>query len=528
MKTPFRFIPLITAALLTSLLLQTVPGKAQLLNNAATITISAGAIVTVQGDLQLSGAGSFTNSGNIVLTGNWINNSITRGFNTATGFVSMNGVNQSIGGTALTDFNSLSIGPSARVKLLTDVTAGGFLGVTNGIVSLSSGRIILNSHKFTLNNPSPLALTSTSGYFQSETGPVPGYGSVEWKVGETVAGANYNIPFSDTLSATRMSCSFTISAQGTGTTGGIRVSTYPTNTTASPNNRPLPIGVTNLNNSAGADNAANVLDRYWMVDGINYTLRPEVLLSLSYRDREWDLTGGSTNAISENLLKAQRWNGTAWEAPLSGPLNVSTNIIQIPATRDFQGAWAFSGSNNPLPVQLVLFDAALNKENAAICEWVTASEINNDFFTLERSRDGLHFEELGRVDGAGNSTQALQYTFTDPTPFNGVTYYRLRQTDFDGQFSYSEIKTVRLQRAGLQLYPNPASDRVWISIGEVEVEEVRIVLVDATGRVTRQVQVSGLEGATHLPLDLSGLSKGVYQVMVAYGNTTETSRLVVR
>ena len=59
-------------------------------------------------------------------------------------------------------------------------------------------------------------------------------------------------------------------------------------------------------------------------------------------------------------------------------------------------------------------------------------------------------------------------------------------------------------------------------------EEVRIVLVDATGRVTRQVQVSGLEGATHLPLELSGLSKGVYQVIVTYDNITETSRLVVR
>jgi len=93
---------------------------------------------------------------------------------------------------------------------------------------------------------------------------------------------------------------------------------------------------------------------------------------------------------------------------------------------------------SPLPIELLSFTGkSVDKTN--LLEWVTTTEINNDYFTLERSSDATHFNELGTIQGAGNSNTMLYYNFTDENPLNGVNYYRLKQTDFDGSFSYSNI-----------------------------------------------------------------------------------------
>ena len=117
-----------------------------------------------------------------------------------------------------------------------------------------------------------------------------------------------------------------------------------------------------------------------------------------------------------------------------------------------------------LPVELISFQASLTQNEAVILDWSTATEINNDFFTLERSRDGVQFEEIGEVEGAGNSNQKIDYQFIDKSPYPGVSYYRLKQIDYDGKYSYSDIRSVNLVSGqGVQLFPNPVS-----SGGEIE------------------------------------------------------------
>ncbi|HRN42683.1 MAG TPA: T9SS type A sorting domain-containing protein, partial [Vicingus sp.] len=91
-----------------------------------------------------------------------------------------------------------------------------------------------------------------------------------------------------------------------------------------------------------------------------------------------------------------------------------------------------------LPIELLSFTGkSIGSSN--LLEWKTTTEINNDYFTLERSSNATHFSELGIIEGAGNSNTMLYYNFTDENPLNGVNYYRLKQTDFDGRFSYSNI-----------------------------------------------------------------------------------------
>ena len=97
--------------------------------------------------------------------------------------------------------------------------------------------------------------------------------------------------------------------------------------------------------------------------------------------------------------------------------------------------------NGMLPVKLISFNAVLNNKKVN-CTWETASEINNDYFTLERSNDGGDFESIATIKGKGNSSVASHYNFTDYAPLAGTSYYRLKQTDYDGKYTYSDIQKV--------------------------------------------------------------------------------------
>lgn len=111
----------------------------------------------------------------------------------------------------------------------------------------------------------------------------------------------------------------------------------------------------------------------------------------------------------------------------------------------------------PLGVELSSFTAEINESNDVALNWTTNSEDNNDYFTVLKSTDAIEWKELERVDGAGNSTINLSYSSLDPRPSNGINYYKLKQTDFDGQETYSNIQSVQFESDDLEVYPNPAN-----------------------------------------------------------------------
>ena len=117
-----------------------------------------------------------------------------------------------------------------------------------------------------------------------------------------------------------------------------------------------------------------------------------------------------------------------------------------------------------LPVEFLNFDADVICDEVNL-NWVTASETNNDYFTVEKSKDGKDFFEIVKIDGAGNSNSALNYSYIDYEPYNGISYYRLKQTDFDGKFSYSEMKSVNIEKVDkIVFFPNPTNDILNITI----------------------------------------------------------------
>ena len=183
-----------------------------------------------------------------------------------------------------------------------------------------------------------------------------------------------------------------------------------------------------------------------------------------------------------------------------------------------------SSSTSPLPIELISFNAQV-KNDAVHLTWSTATEINNDYFTIERSRDAIHFEPIKKIAGAGNSMTTINYETYDRNPYSGTSYYRLKQTDFDGTYSYSDIRTVRVYESfKARIYPNPTSQN-----------ETFIIEVDTDDVYT--IQVTDLSGRTVLTktnlrdqrIELDARFKaGVYIVSILQGNQKNNIKLVVR
>ena len=179
----------------------------------------------------------------------------------------------------------------------------------------------------------------------------------------------------------------------------------------------------------------------------------------------------------------------------------------------------------PLPIELVSFNATVTDDNEVQLEWETASEINNDFFTIERSKDANVWKEVLIIDGAGNSTDPLSYLVTDDYPYDGISYYRLKQTDFDGQFTYSDIQVISLSGVEfeqIKIYPNPGDNLVNIEASIIELNSMRwfnIYGVDVTEQVFILDQKS-----FGLVVDISKLAKGVYTIKTSQF----TQKIIVR
>lgn len=141
------------------------------------------------------------------------------------------------------------------------------------------------------------------------------------------------------------------------------------------------------------------------------------------------------------------------------------------------------GNTGVLPIELLSFDAEPVNHTVNLT-WQTASETNNDYFTVERSRDGNTVESIDTIDGAGNSTTLIDYQTTDPLPFDGSSYYRLKQVDFNGHFTYSEWKNVMMETPEMiKVFPNPSDGNIYLTLtGDADVLWTTTV-VDITGQI---------------------------------------------
>ncbi|MBS1542084.1 MAG: T9SS type A sorting domain-containing protein, partial [Bacteroidetes bacterium] len=190
-----------------------------------------------------------------------------------------------------------------------------------------------------------------------------------------------------------------------------------------------------------------------------------------------------------------------------------------------------TGGTNSLPIQLIDFKGTALGDKVEL-SWTTATEVNNDYFGIERSEDGLLFTEIARVPGKGTSFVTNRYTFTDESPRLGRSYYRLSQTDFNKQSTLSKVIYVDVNKVdpNVLVYPNPsAGDSFSIGInGLNSSEEVQVIIYDLTGKQVLSFPLTAQSNGS-ARVDVSKtLSSGFYIVTVQALSGRMQTKLVVR
>jgi len=193
---------------------------------------------------------------------------------------------------------------------------------------------------------------------------------------------------------------------------------------------------------------------------------------------------------------------------------------------NFQNGDRFTIGNTdlakPLPIELISFTAVAQQAEVKLA-WSTASELNNDSFTVQRSQDAEQWQDVIKVKGAINSNERIDYETLDGLPFTGVSYYRLKQTDLDGQYSYSSVRRVEITELfQLKVYPNPSTGKFTISTG-FELQPENIKLYNMIGQ-EMQVSLDKTNGSTVLNINLP---KGIYILNVARGYWRQSIRVVI-
>lgn len=160
-----------------------------------------------------------------------------------------------------------------------------------------------------------------------------------------------------------------------------------------------------------------------------------------------------------------------------------------------------------LPVEFLDFNASVKTASIELT-WKTASETNNDYFTIERSLDGENFIPLAFIDGNGNSNDIVRYFYTDESPFQGLAYYRIKQTDFDGKSDYSQILPIDFldkKLPWLTVYPSPASEFIHISTDETSLNE-QYTICNALGEIVE----TGICQKSEFTVSIADLDEGLY------------------
>ena len=182
----------------------------------------------------------------------------------------------------------------------------------------------------------------------------------------------------------------------------------------------------------------------------------------------------------------------------------------------------FDGST--LPITLLSFTAQKNG-NTSLLQWKATNEVNNSYFSVEHSSDGTNFQPIGRVAGHGTISTEQKYQFNDNNPVKGLNFYRLKQVDYDGNYTYSNIAAVVFEdvAAIFKVFPNPASNRVNISIPLSPVASV-IDVYDFNGNKVLEKQISA--NMVSESLDVTKLAAGAYQFTLIQGKQQQTVKLV--
>ncbi|HET6989848.1 MAG TPA: T9SS type A sorting domain-containing protein, partial [Bacteroidia bacterium] len=480
-------------------------GNLTVTKTGGSVVLGAGTNIDIAGTFTTSNATSvFNTAGNYVkVAGNFVNSAGNTTFtNTnATGTLEFNGsaaqtYNQ---GTSQLDLNFVKMnhtGPG--VTLQTNMV----MKPATGSLTLTAGKIITGANEVRVYNTTPACVTigNTTSYVEGYLRRWTLTGLYEFPVGEAVKGyERASVNFTANTNVNNLRANFVQYATVPAALGTVDCSvTY---------------------------NMPALDDGKWIINAFDATLT-QITGTCTYDMILYNRVGSYTNATGNAAWTIMKDPGGTGAWALYGVCNAASTLNAT--MRNGMSGFSHFGtaqSTTPLPVELLNF-AGENMGDRNRLVWTTASETNNDYFTLERSDDGVHFSEVTRVDGAGTTTQQRNYEAFDNYPNSGYNYYRLKQTDFNGAFSYSGIVVMenKFVIASVEnIHPNPSTGDLNFDLLSTEKGTALVEVMDITGRIVLSSSSAIEDGRNTLKVDLSSLAQGTYMLRVSMGCCNFTS-----
>ena len=429
--------------------------------------------LTVNGNLTVS-SGNFTaTSGTVNIKGNVTNNAA---FNHNNGTVALNGTSlQTIGGSSATAFNQLQVNNAAGISLSSPVS------VVSSLFFVS-GKFNLVNHNLSLGSSATLTGYTSARYFIAA-----GNGVLKQNL---PAGSSKIYPVGTASSYLPATVTFTAGSA----TDQVSVRVIP--------------NVLN-EGSAGGIVTTNAVSATWMISedvlgGSNATITVQ-----------WP-SGQELNGFNRSLCRLAHHVNNRWDYGNADLSATGTNPYQL--TRSgFTSFSPFAVSTfAALPVQWLAVSAKKEKEYNLV-SWSTAQETNNDYFEIEASENGQHYITAGKVMAGGNSGETRQYSFSHTGILTDVNYYRIRQVDKDGSFSFSPVMKLAgddAKKILLDIWPNPSNGWMNIRFHSSIKRSVSVKWFDVSGRQVFSKPIVVEKGLNRISIDGSFLAPGVYLVEV--------------
>lgn len=484
-----------------------------LLNDGASYTNTNSGGVNITDRLATtSGTGTFVNGANGVMlyggsTGNFSVTNFTASASPNTVTYNRTGNNQAIEPTTDGFYHNLIINKAIGI----DATTTSVITI-NGTLTMTLGDLIMGGQNLIMADGATISGGSSTSYIQDS-------GAGVLRQIYSSAGASLSFPIGDADDFSPIN-SFTINSAAFGASPFLDFSI----TDANHPNR-------NTNNTgAGGDDdgtaATAFISRFWTVSPNNIT-SPRYSATYTYVDA--DVTGTEANMVGAVYRTPPGEAFLDWH--VAGTVNAANNTVSISNVDAFGDLYAMDNTLDRLPIVLISFDAEVSGEVVELT-WVTASEENNEFYTIERSINGSDFFHVIDVRGAGNSSELLTYKAVDQKPLIGRSFYRLRQTDFDGSFEYSEIRSVffesDLSEFNLTIYPNPLKQgddlKMYVPEG-VDFDQLQLRVIDRSGRTIRTNYT--LNAKREVLLNTSELGQGLFFLKVVDGKRSTTKKLII-
>ena len=223
---------------------------------------------------------------------------------------------------------------------------------------------------------------------------------------------------------------------------------------------------------------------------------------------------GLTEPASNSDKYVMHWDGSEWDQLTSTGASGYVTALATSFSPFGQGS-----GGSALPIDLVSFEGKC-ENNKTELEFVVASQINNDYFSIFRSQNTTEWSAVGEIEGAGNTSTQMTYNWVDENPMSGYNYYRLVQTDYDGTSEGFDPIAVRCESApvdGYSVYPNPANEvlNIDLKLEHNQGDDVSIEVIDINGKIIQLQQVQLTRGYNHLEVDLSEIPSGIYMINFA-------------